>query len=345
TLIDSDAATPSRGAPASGTRALGEALLVDMFLWQPHARASLLAAAFSAMGTYLAALRIIAATHSQSMRDLASPLARALSLVWLAPPAFSRPALAAFIPACKHSPALRDQVCVMLRKELYGADPVRAALSAFAQCRLLADAALPSDHEQVDAVIALQPLLSAGLHLRAQLYASLLPVLSSPAALQPQAWKMLQGLIMRRARRYFRASPSAGNSGEASAAGGAGGQGGGVELDVARCFEMVPFNGAQDVRRRECVPGLLRCVAALSERDAGAAQMLLALSAQLSSPAALARLLTPPHLNADEDTEGAAAEGVNGEEGVDGVEVGVGARVGVVVGLVEMMLVGAARGR
>ena len=50
TLIDSDAATPSqRGAASAGTRALGEALLVDMFLWQPHARPSLLAAAFSSM--------------------------------------------------------------------------------------------------------------------------------------------------------------------------------------------------------------------------------------------------------------------------------------------------------
>jgi hypothetical protein len=57
---------------------------------------------------------------------------------------------------------------------------------------------------------------------------------------------MLHGLIMRRARRYFRlASPGASSSGEGFALGGAGGQGGALEFDVARCFEMVPFNGAQ----------------------------------------------------------------------------------------------------
>ena len=61
-----------------------------------------------------------------------------------------------------------------------------------------------------------------------------------------QAWKMLHGLIMRRARRYFRlASPGASSSGEGFGAGGAGVQGGALEFDVARCFEMVPFNGAQ----------------------------------------------------------------------------------------------------
>ena len=39
----------------------------------------------------------------------------------------------------------------------------------------------------------------------------------------------------------------------------------------------------------------------------------------------------------------AEAEGGKTGEGADGVEVGLGARVGVVVGLVEMMLVGSAR--
>jgi hypothetical protein len=43
------------------------------------------------------------------------------------------------------------QLCVMLRKELYGGDPARAALSAFGQCRLLADGALPTVQEQCDA--------------------------------------------------------------------------------------------------------------------------------------------------------------------------------------------------
>ena len=72
---------------------------------------------------------------------------------------------------------------MMLRKELYGGDPARAALSAFGQCRLLADGALPTVQEQCDAVVALQPLLSAGLPLRAQLYASLLSVLGRTDAL------------------------------------------------------------------------------------------------------------------------------------------------------------------
>ena len=163
-LIDSDGAAPAP-APAAqqpGTRALGEALLVDTFLWQPHARGPLLAAAFSSMveragasdlaaavrfrpvdphradqrrarplalisrnvafyeythaarrrgqGTYLRALRAIAATHAHAMRELAAPLAHALALLWLAPRAVARPALAAFVPACRHAPALRDKV-------------------------------------------------------------------------------------------------------------------------------------------------------------------------------------------------------------------------------------------
>jgi hypothetical protein len=48
-LIDGTGPAPAPAAQQPGTRALGEALLVDTFLWQPHARGPLLAAAFSSM--------------------------------------------------------------------------------------------------------------------------------------------------------------------------------------------------------------------------------------------------------------------------------------------------------
>ena len=86
----------------------------------------------------------------------------------------------------------------------------------------------------------------------------------------------------------------------------------------------------------------MRCVAALSGSDAAAGQMLRALCAQLAEPEGLARLIveTVPTSTA---ADGVVVEADGAEGGAGRAVVSAGARLGVVVGLVEMMLVGAAR--
>eukprot|EP00961_Rhodomonas_salina_P099732 1341345-Rhodomonas_salina.3 len=329
----------------AGGEALGSHLLAELFHWLPHCRPELLHSAFNALveqsqpqhtqTLFLTLLKRIAATHLLALRDLVQALGHGIALLWLAPISVARPALLAFIPVCKHSRALTDKLLVMFRKEMYGADTARAALAVFGQCHLLLAGVFEEEQEQSDAIVALKPVLSAALPVRGQLHAGLSALLRRPHLLHVGASQMLQQMLMVRVQAYVRpaselererAEPTQDVSMHrdlsASAAR--------FELRVLRCFEHHSFNAASTLRAKESLTGLLQCLAAVADRDEGAADIMTSLSAQLTDPAAVLDMLKG-------DGRGEDA----GE--CEGSKVPVGERAALILPLFELCIVSAAQ--
>ena len=317
----------TEGREGCAGRKIGQALLENLFRSQPHARGEVLSRLFTSLAQHvgwplrltaiLSSLRCILRNHLLSIRPYEQQISQGFSLLWLLPLREAKQAMAAVIPACIHLQTLRDRMLLTLRKELYCGQTARVRLAVFGQCQMLAEALLPLESEQVEALTALKPLLastSPSLSIRAEIYAGLHRVLtrlrvvvagdSKGAArevLHSESARLLHELVLVRYVRLLHCPRAAVTAQSKQSI---------AHVKIIRCFETLSFEGQRIVRLRESLPPLLACLRALlgkggsdisqhpfalsskaSARSLGPQALLEALSVQLSDAEQVADML------------------------------------------------------
>ena len=133
------------GHESSAGRKIGQALLENLFHWQPHARGDVLSRLFASLthhvgwpqrlASALVTLKAILRNHLLSLRTLEEPIVQGFALLWLLPLHVAQQCMVEVLPACRHAQTLRDRLLLTIRKELYCGEAARVRLAVFGQVR------------------------------------------------------------------------------------------------------------------------------------------------------------------------------------------------------------------